>query len=291
MNPSRIIIASNYHRHMPFFDDSAHRLYDAGFKRMVIQRTGSLALCQYTGPGEVFSSGHIPYDSGMINFRNVLKSNDYDAILFADNDCFIQDADYIKEYVRQFLEGGYDFVCHLVSPEPYKTMDFSNGKIIAPFDMEILPSDMPPWMVPNPHMENALLLISRRMYEQLSTDDVSHGRKWIKAVKDKGGKFGSHICQHRMTYTHIGINNSWFHLGNYFQYSSHIENKTYARFNPESELDLSRVGYLVAQKTHYGINYTTNQDAAISHMGGEQKCLDAWNRLTEGSCMSDWKKL
>ena len=72
--------------------------------------------------------------------------------------------------------------------------------------------------------------------------------------------------------------------------------KVERKFNPESRMNMARLGYFIVQRDIYGkdiypkyINGNLNQ--IIKMVGGRQIAIDAWEQLVSGTCMEHWEKL
>jgi hypothetical protein len=232
----------------------------------------------------------------MVRLKKAISPEDkrfagHEVILLIDNDCFLSGTEHLDKFLYDFVKGDYDFACHHVSRHDYKGYQFEG--CIAPVpDQKFGPANIYPGFVPIPHWENAYLLIRKELWDRLSEDDVSHTRKWIKAVVREKAKLGAHRAEYRATHTHFG--DEWFHVGNLMNYYNKIDSGDARGFRHDSGLDMSRLGYFVAQADIYSIDiYPQTQRRNLlkivtSH--GKNHVLAAWERLTEGTCMQTWSK-
>jgi len=279
-----VLVISNHHRRSLYFEDTMKRIYDGGYKDIIIQETGSRRWGDYKGPCQQYlNANSIPYDQGMINFKQHLKYTltHYDTILLVDNDCFISDTNHLNQYIQDFRDGGYDFACHHVSASCY-TDEYKFQGCIAPVPkQEILPATVYPFFVPEPHWENAYLLIKTDMWNKLTLDDVSHGRKYIKALVREGAKLGAHRANYRSGFTHYG--DEWFHVGNLMAFYYRLEKGQ--PFNEDSELEMSRLGYFFKMEEQY-------PGSVLSKLSNynqlKDKAIVAWERLVKDTCMANW---
>ena len=124
------------------------RLWDSGFQNIVIQETGNEAWGAYQGPfSSMLRMGTSSYDAGMVNFKQQIR--DWPGvILFVDNDCFLSSADGTRQYIQDFIDGGYDFACHHVSADHYKEYNFV-GSIALVAEQTFNPVDAYPGFVPS----------------------------------------------------------------------------------------------------------------------------------------------
>lgn len=292
---SNVLVISNHHRRSLFFEESMQKLWDAGFNRMWIQDTGAERWGPYLGPKSFYwRSGNIPYDRGVQNFKRQI-TGDYDTILMIDNDCFISDVEVIKQYIKDFEDGGYDFAAHHVSKDCYDGYEFGDSTICEVTNQTFEPADIYPGFCPVPHWENAYLLIKKTLWDSLTEDEVGHGRKWLKAIHERKAKMGAHYADYRLTYSHHGP--GWFHVGNLFAYYNRLEEQV-PRFVLDSELDMSRLGYFYAQRNTYGRGaypegpgiYPDGIEAKLDLIQDDiaDKALLAWKRLTSDTCMENW---
>lgn len=297
------LIISNHHKRSVFFEESMRRLADHGYTNICIQDTGNESWGAYQGPKSMyFRSGNIPYDTGMVNFKTRILpmiSRPWSRILMIDNDCFIADPTVVDRYIEDFENGKYDFSCHHVSANDYDKYVFGDSTIAPVENQTFEPADIYPGFCPVPHWENAYLLINRPTWDSCSGDDISHGRKWIKAMATNGAKFGAHAANYRLIYSHYG--EGWFHVGNLFAYYYRLENGQ--EFNPKSTLDMSRLGYFYAQEwfdakinpikhgeksSSYSIYPRTSFRNLEKNSNLYETAMLAWSDLIKDTCMENF---
>lgn len=293
-----ILIASNYHRHAPHFDASMHKLHQAGFTRIIIQKTGGANLDRYTGPcSEIFGGQPIPYDTAMQRLKQRLQREDCDVIALMDNDCFLGGTQHFQEYLAEFEAGGYDFACHAVS-DHYKRQYFTDDVkgCIAPVpEIKFQPSTDIYGFSPDPHFENAYLLMRKSVFDKLSVEDFRNSRQMIRAFYEAGAKMGMHRANYVGTHSHWG--EEWFHVGALFGLYHHIEAGNTGAVRADSEFDKARLGYFVAAGENFGLEAGAGFGARFvdslkgfwDKCGGETECLAAWKQLAKGTCMEEWK--
>jgi len=299
MQKDRLLILSNHYRRSAFFEDTIRLLYDAGYQNVWIQDTGHETWGPYQGPSRIYDKpGHYTYDSGMVNLKNQIPrgSGPCDVILFIDNDCFLNNLDNFQTYLQEFLDGGYDYACHFAHPCYYKNYRFEGKEILPVNNQTFHPSDDKPGFAPDPHWENAYMLIAKSTWDALTPQEMSHGRLWTRGLVRTGARLGTHSCKYKLSFSHFGP--GWFHVGNLMGTHIALEKmiKVERKFNPESRMNMARLGYFIVQRDIYGkdiypkyINGNLNQ--IIKMVGGRQIAIDAWEQLVSGTCMEHWEKL
>lgn len=283
MKDSTLII-SNHHRRSTMFEHFMTQVYDAGFKHIWIQDTGSEAIGKYQGPYEKYwGIGSVPYDRGMASFKQRLPSADYERILLIDNDCFVT-PEAIERFITDFDKGDYDFGSHHIGADCYDESYQFDGCIAEVKHQKILPSDVYPGIVPEPHWENAFLLIKQGMWNRLSIDDVSHGRKYIAALVREKAKLGAQRAQYRLGYSHF--ENGWFHIGHLMAFIHAVEHGNLSQFSTDSELALSRLGFLWYQQDRFGNFYTTGMSNTLEKLKDlRSSAMLAWERLIKDTVL------
>lgn len=309
MLDAKVLVISNHHRTSLFFETTIKRLLNAGVAGVLLLETGggaplsgltssmeSLVLgghISYMGVGRI--NNQITYDQGMQRLHKATTQwTNYDVVLLIDNDCFLSDVKHLERYVAEFIHGGYDFASHLVRPEDYEGLEFGDNCIAeVPHDRQkFLPSDIHPGFVPSPHWENSYTLISESMWKAVSTESLSHSRRWIREMHEKGAKFGAHKANYRWVYSHFG--DEWFHVGQLMSCYYDLV-KVNLNYDPNSEMSAARFGYFAAQERSYGEIYHETDKAKLrrfyNHFGGKDAVLAAWDKLTENTCMQNWEIL
>lgn len=282
---NNILVVSNHHRKCCLFEDTIERL-SSDIKHIWIQDTGREAWGAYSGPcSRYIRAGVLNYDQGMVAIKKEPLPMEVSHVLFIDNDCFIRDISVINSYVSDFDEGKFDFACHFVSSAMYNQKRRSVGTIDMIDDMTFQQTTTYPHIVSEPHFENTLMLFKRELWDSLTPQEVSHGRLLVKAMYDKQAKIGGHHAEYRLNYSHLGP--GWFHVGNLMAYYYAIEAHNLSKFNPDSELDMSRLGFFFRHMDLYpsGWPSITVRLEGLSHL--RQQALNAWDRLTLDTFLSE----
>jgi hypothetical protein len=79
----------------------------------------------------------------MVRFKNRLQG-DFELILMIDNDCFISDPSTVDVFIKDFLEGGYDFSCHHIQESHYSPSYVFTGSIAPVLNQTFEPSNVYP---------------------------------------------------------------------------------------------------------------------------------------------------
>lgn len=273
---SKVIFATPYHKRSLFYEEAMRQYKD--FK-LFIQITGDTKHFGSIGlPCYYLESHHIPYDESMVRFQHWLSMHDWDTVVFIDNDCFPKDRKYLESLISEF-EGRFDFACYFVNPSMYEG-DYS--KLITPVEkVTFNASEEYPYFAPIPHFENALLLMSRKAFLSLTSDEVSHGRKLQKAVFEKGLKMGVFKVDYHHTYTHY--NSHFLHIGNLMAFYQKLE-KGDTNWNVDSVIEMSRLGYFYAQQKIFGKGiYSDYINSILEEIGNREKALQSFEEITKGS--------
>ncbi len=289
---NRVLVISNLHRASRFFDSSLRRLQAAGLTHIVLQDTGAGLG---TSTVAVEKHLHIPYalsyDAGMTHFRKNLDVSGYDTVLLIDSDSFLSGTDELLDYITEFQACHYDLACHRVQTHGLPELDYGDGQIahIPKLGFEESTHGMPP--APIPHFENTGMLFSQRLWSQITPEEFGHSRIMLAAADRLGGKIGARHAHYRGIYTHFG--REWFHVGNLVAYFYMIEGNWPDKLNPDSLVDLCRIGYFLAEQACYGPEiysdtFRQNLARVVERMGGSARCLAHWQELTLDTCMEHW---
>jgi len=293
IDKSKVVFITNHFRRSLFFEATLKKILDLDYN-VVVQNTGGRSEFGNLGLKHKnltqFGNGQIAYDAGMVNFRRKFDFNEYEYVVLLDNDLFMSDTNELEEYLQEFIDGKYDFTCHLVGED--SSILYKNGDrhIAEVKDQTFTPpgegmeADI---LTPAPHWENAYLIISQSMWKKMSVKDVSHHRRFIAAVHREGAKMGSHKASYRWGYTNWG--KEWFHMGYLMDYYMALDRGNVGRFK-ETEFDLFRAGYFFAQLRTFGEGIYPPKLAAVVtklgvHVGGIDKALSCWDRNVMGTCM------
>lgn len=292
MNIENTVIISNHYRRSNFFEQSMTRLFKDGFKNIVIQNTGQGPNSVYRGPAAHFVNyQNSSYDAGMAHFKTLpIDQGDHDVIVLLDNDLFFSGTDLFRDRLEAFSASDLDFSSYFVSPSSYDGRIIKNKYFYEVTDQKFEPSEHYPYFFPEPHWENAFLMIKKSMWKKLTSEDVSHGRLWLKALARENAKMAAHKVSYRGSHSHYA--DDFFHVGHLFSYYNYVETNQINRFSPDSEFDLQRLGYFAAQERSYGECYhedfKNSLHAIYNHVGGVERALDAWDKHTLGTVMEGW---
>lgn len=290
MDKSRVLVVSHHHKRSVFFEDTMWRLWDAGYKKIFIQNTGIETWGKYQGPGMLRNLGIQSYDQAQQNlYQAASRSSDaFDYIVWIDNDCWLSSLNHFEQYLQDFIDGGYDFSSHFVSGKSLEGYNFQGKTIVPVQNQQFLHSEHYPGFCPEPHWENAYMIMKFSSYLKLSNHDVSHGRLWLKAIHDHGMKMGVHQANYLGSYTHYGT--EWFHMGYFMAYMSKIEDR-FMDWNLDSEQDMFRLGCIIEQGCIYGHHiYPHNINLYFDSLPLYiiQKATSTWHKFVEGTCMAKW---
>jgi hypothetical protein len=267
------------------------RLWDAGYHRMIIQDTGLQAWGPYQGPGELRQlEFHSNFDGGMKTLKERLTPADLDGVQYLchiDSDCFLGGTTHFTSLLQAVED--YDFVSHLEQPGIPDSLQTDHLVIPAP-EQEFVITEDPYGFKPVPHWENSLTFIARWLWDETPVSALEHTRAWIRLMATRGARFGIHPCEHRLQYTHTGP--EWFHFGNLIGHFCNTKNGMLP-FRDDSEIDLSRIGFIGWVEEKYGMVYgqdfSTWTARALRKLG-ENRCRRAWLKLAHNTCMENWER-
>jgi hypothetical protein len=288
------ILISSHHRRSLFFEKGIKLLVDK--YPLILQNTEN----SDHGFGE-FGLHHpnitihknnkqMSYDESMVQFKSILKDYSFDNLVFLDNDIFFTNTKYFEAQLKEFVDDNYDYCCHFIGP--YERMmneiDFGQYGMRQVKEVKFTPWEYYPYFAPAPHWENAFMFISKRLWDALTPDEVSHGRKFIRATFEKGFKMGTRKCNYRGTYTHFG--DGWFHVGALMSYYYRLEILNPDGLDVKSSTDMARIGYFIVQRNIFGKDIyseriNSNLNVICLLLGGENIPLNAWNEHIKGTCM------
>lgn len=220
------------------------------------------------------------------------RVHNYDYIFLIDNDAFIYDVGSVKRLLGETILRNLDVATHLVEPERSRDLHDSEKatSLVVPIpDQKAETCEAYPGVIPNPHLENSFTVIRTSLWRKLPRDTFGHSRKWYCRMVNEGASFGSHRTEYRLKYSHAG--EGWFHLGNLMAYMYAIENKQWEKFHADSEMDMARLGFLITCNQRYVDHWPAEFQHSITaavHKCGKDKALEAWDRLTKGTCMEGW---
>ncbi len=274
----KVIFVTLHHRRSLFYEKAMQRLLDRGYELVILETGfdkgfGSCALSKNVSYH--FTDSQTSYDQGMVLLKEILKDYEWDIAIWIDNDFFLNDIEYLEKRIEDFIKGNYGFCSYFengFSTEGYKF----EGTIAEVTDQKFEEVVEYPGFKPNPHWENAFMMFTRNLWDKLTPDDVSHGRKCIKAIYSLGAKMGTIVKQEALRYSHYG--KGWFHVGNLTGYYYKIENSDSSGFNG-TELDMSRLGYFFDQRNIFGREIYSKQINDFLDSMPSEPALEAWNNL------------
>lgn len=274
------MIFSNCHRQVNAFNEiTAKTLIDNEYS-LILQDTSGHDLIECPPGAEMLNAkAHLSYDAAMVNIhKEVLHNAKY--IVFIDNDFFMTDINHFQKYLNEFIEREFDFTCHFEYPGYYdENPTMLENSIHSVVDPKTYQNTL---IKPEPHWENSYMIIRTELYNKLSADDVSHGRKWLHAMNKLGAKMGGHYCDYRLRYTHYGP--EWFHIGNLMGSYGKVETRNYGSFDVTSKVESSRLGFMFLD------NPTMPGLSDAIKLFGIDRCLKDWRDLSNGTCMENWRK-
>lgn len=275
---NNIVIVSHCHRQVDAFSMTCKHLVGAGYD-VIIHDTSGKRLINPPAETTLLDAGaHLGYDGAMINIKRTLQLGLFEYIVFLDNDLFLTGISHFQEYLEEFDRRDFDFACHFEYPGYYENYTIPKGGCIARVrDQQTFPTTD---IKPIPHWENSYMIMRTEAYDQLTEEDISHGRRWLHAMSQKGFSLGAHYCNYKLRYSHYGP--EWFHMGNLMGCYGRIETGNFHEFDVNSSIEASRLGFMYLDNPSL-----PGLDTAL-HLFGKQRCLDEWTQLAKGTCMENW---
>ncbi len=282
----KTILVTLYHRRSLLYEEGISKFLDAGYSLYLYETVDNNTFGTF---GIVHDNViHLEaelgsFDNGMVDLKDKLSKYDWDTVVFLDSDIFFDDITYAEKLIKQFNESDYDFVSYLENAYVYDSKFQFDGLIAEVRHQGFEPVDQLPYTFkPNPHYENAFMLIKRKVWNRLKKENFINTREIVRAVYDSHAKIGVHKREARLTYSHKG--DGWFHVGNLTQYYNILDKGDIHLLNLVSEVDKARIGYFAYQRNRYGKEIYSEfvnlyLDQAIKLFGGEDSVLDAWNKL------------
>lgn len=284
----KIILVTLYHRRSIFYEEGISKFLDAGYLLYLyatIDQSGFGNFGLIHDNVTMIDAQPGSFDNGMCDLKDILSKENWDTVVFIDSDNFFEDITYAEKLIKQFNESDYGFCSYLENAFEYTSEYKFDGLIAEVKNQTFEAVDQPPYTFkPNPHYENAFMLIKRTVWNKLKKDNFINTREIVKAVYDTKAKIGIHKREARLTYSHKG--SGWFHVGNLTQYYNILEHGEMHRLDLKSEIDKARIGYFLAQREKYGQEIYSNYinlylDQAIQLFGGEKSVLNSWNKLSQ----------
>lgn len=291
LDKSKVLVVSNHHRRIGFFDETVEILTKGGYTNILLNDTASSnSTAHFVSEGKagVMYTPSASYDQAMVALKDVvdekINSHGFETILLIDNDCFIRDTDHLDEFLRAHLDGEYGVSTHVV--DPLCMPEVKEGDIITPISVGVEKCSAAPGIVPSPHLENSLTLLSSKVWMESEKSTFDHSRKWYCGMAERGVKFGYHKTEYKSKYSHAGA--GWFHIGNLMAYIYAIENKQWDKFHVDSDLDMSRLGFLAVCNVRYVDHWPAEFQHSITaalHTTSRDRALECWKELSKGTCM------
>ena len=213
-------------------------------------------------------------------------------VCLLDNDCFLSGTNYLEHFIEEFDAGEFGFACHAVlESNNAKFCPSGGGKIIYEVH-EVKFQQASDGLTLEPHFENSFCLIRKEVFDSMKKDDFDNDRTMMKGIHDSGRKMGMHRASYAGVFSHYGP--EWFHVGNLMFYYYAVENCLFEKVRAGNETEVSRIGYFAAMQDDAGAvfpaSFADNLERFYEKVGGQGVALAAWRKLTEGTCMQDWKQ-
>lgn len=316
MDKNSVLLISNHHRPIPLFTHSMERLWDGGYQNFIVQDTCVEPWARYPGRASQRLGGnaHLNYFQGMQSYKKYLSDlpKEIKYIVLLDNDLFLKGEEVLDRYLSLFEQGEYDFASYYTHPAFYEMNPHSFADdFLAPVPMQEIYKESPnlslctrsslcPEIYPWPYWENAFQITRRSMWDKLTEDDVSHGRKYLKALVREKARLATLKAFYKLdtgetqgigggrTVTQYG--DGWFHFGDlmYFYYAAEDPSRfsEYVRVSPDSYTQ-SRFGCLLACRNELPKLVAQNISHMVERAGGEEACLRSWNNLIKGTFLEE----
>lgn len=313
INKDKVLITSCHHRPIPFFTHSMQKLKAHGYNNFLIQNTCIEEWARFPDPEFPVHDckAHTNYADAMQNYKRLLDNlpSNIEYIVLIDNDLFLGNPNILDKYIRIFEERNYDFSAYY-NREAFYNMNVHNfeDNFLADVPIQKIFNKSPdlslcnfspscPSIFPWPYWENAFQITRRSMWDKLTVDDVSRGRKYINALVRENAKLGvlkvnyikdnSFLHKGKHTVSHCG--EEWFHFGDFMYFYNAIEDLS--RFHEYSRITRDpytqcRFGCLFACIDIYGPlslpeHIRENLYNLTKILGGREECIKAWQDLVK----------
>ncbi len=301
INPKDFLLFSLYHRPNMFYEDSLHRLLDAGFQAIVLN-TGVSNF--YPGlklkhPRLTYiETSPTSYDGGMMELHRAGVLNQFEAknIVHIDNDLFLSGVGELKEYLEEFEAGQFDFAGHLVSQAVCNRYNYGSNQLALVSDLQIVlppnPTDIP---TPTPHWETSYMVLKLSLWNDLTTEEVGHMRRFVVGMASRGARMASHKATYRWDYSAWG--QEWFHLGHIMEKYYRLENDTPFPYDPTGSFDKFRIGWLLYHDEIYPDSSVFAHpqvrkrfEELMLHFGGKEVIAEAFCEIAQGTPLDGWQR-
>jgi hypothetical protein len=281
-----VLFACIHHKRSLLFEEGVKKLVNEGFP-IILQNTGNdngFGNFGLAHPNIEFINNqiHTDYDTGLMNFKDILRARTWDIVHFIDNDLFITNMDYIKETLKDFAESDFGYASHLENGNGYDLSRYHfKGTMAEVFDQDFEPSSQPGGIKGKPQWENAAMMFKRSTWEKLNKEDFVNTPSYIRRMKYEGVKLGVKKVEERLTYTHAS--EGFIHIGNLFPYYVKLEDL--GEWDFTSKIDRTRFGYFLYQKKRFNITYGGDVElhlSIISQAVDTNKCIAEWLELVKG---------
>lgn len=282
----KTILVTLYHRRNVLYEEGISKFLEAGYSLYLYESVDNNSF----GTFGIINDNVIhmeailgSFDDGMVDLKDKLSKYEWDTVVFLDSDISFEDITYAEELIKQFNESDFGFCSYLENAYVYDSKYVFNGLIAEVKNQSFEPADQPPYTFkPNPHYENAFMLIKRKVWNRLKKENFINTRELVRAICATRVKIGVHKRESRLTFSHKG--EGWFHMGNLTQYYNILDRGDLHLLNLVSEVDKARIGFFIFQRNRYGekiysefVNLYLTQAAKL--FGGEEVVLEAWNNL------------
>lgn len=298
MIASKILIFTNYYRYNAFYEDTLKKLLSRGFVILLLDNSNKSLSKELTLKHKnlLFCDGPPnSYDGGMVflHSKKILEIFQRKYLLHLDNDCFLNGTDELEFWLSHLIENDYDFCSHIVQESVSKQYSYNNYGVSLIENGSIIPPKGDDIPTPCPHFETSYSFFKTTTWQDLSDNEVSHGRKLICALYRMNKKIGAHQANYIWNYSSWG--KEWFHIGDIMRFHWQFESNDAFTYKPNSEFNLYRTGFFMKHLDFYPNKFNKIIQnrilSLVEHMGGRQKVQECWDKISKGSCLENWRPL
>ena len=291
MEKHQVGFYTNYYKQNYFFDDTLKSIANDGYQIKVLLTgpAGEFRTPRIQHPNiEIIENTPTSFDDGMRIFKQSGVLSSFDYLVYIDNDCFLSTTKELEEYLQEFEDGKYGYVCHLVG-DVDNNLYSTNSHICHVPEITVTHEEIP---VCNPHFEATYQIIDRNVYDKLTPEEDIHHRKFLAAMIRHNTKIGAHKASYLWNYSSYG--KEWFHIGHLMEKYYVIESgQNLGRYKESTDFDLFRLGFLAVQEDSYGIDiysssFKKSLDKCLLLSGGRDKAINCWNKYTKNTCLENW---